>query len=310
MPGPGRVGARDELYGHDPGPPPPHTHTSRSSSEEPGGTWPDRLSDVRPQERDQRRTVEQPVDSLPVGPSLDAPVPLVAEQLVDVLSLVAKYEKEMDRLEDMILMGAPVSAADRRLGVAGSIAPPLPQVPRGRKRRGGTGNCRKPGVVQFLDKLVAVPVVVQRHVLGSARGVPAPQTTDAVEEILPVRVFVEQIVVCQYHRSWEVVFVPQITEEIVEVIQPGSRLSTCSSLCNDKCLGRQSRKLWRSHSCSVFGIVHFLDKAVDTPAGVQRQPRGSDCEKPIEIPKFFSRCTFCPGSSGQVFQPSITKSSW
>ena len=70
-----------------------------------------------------------------------------------------KYEKETDRIEDLVLMGAPVSA-------------------------------------------VVVPVVVQRHVFGSARGVPAPQTMDAVEEIPLVRVFVEQIVVCQYHRSW------------------------------------------------------------------------------------------------------------
>ena len=32
---------------------------------------------------------------------------------MDVLSIVAKYEKEMDRLEDLIPTGAPVSAADR-----------------------------------------------------------------------------------------------------------------------------------------------------------------------------------------------------
>ena len=72
-----------------------------------------------------------------------------------------------------------------------------------------------------MDKLVVVPDVVRRHVLGSARGVPAPQTMDAVEEIPLVRVFVEQIVVCQVPQIMEVFFVPQITEEIVEVIQPG-----------------------------------------------------------------------------------------
>ena len=62
---------------------------------------------------------------------------------------------------------------------------------------------------------------------------------------------------------------PQITEEIVEVIQPGTRLSTCSLLCNDKCLERQSRKLWRFHSSSFLGVVQFLDKVLDTSAGVQ-----------------------------------------
>ena len=81
--------------------------------EDTGGTRPDRLVDVRPQERVQRRTVEQLVDAAPCLPALDAPVPLVVEQLVDVLSLVAKYETEMDRLEDRILQGALVSAAEK-----------------------------------------------------------------------------------------------------------------------------------------------------------------------------------------------------
>ena len=56
--------------------------------------------------------MEQLVDSPPVVPSLDAPVPQMAEQFVDVLYLVAKCEKEMERLEDLVLMRAPVSAAD------------------------------------------------------------------------------------------------------------------------------------------------------------------------------------------------------
>ena len=55
----------------------------------------------------QRHTVEHIVDSAPVVPPLDAPVPLMAEQLADVLSLIAKYEKEMDRIEDLILVGYP-----------------------------------------------------------------------------------------------------------------------------------------------------------------------------------------------------------
>ena len=78
------------------------------------GSRPDRLLDVSgPQERVQRRTMEQLVDSPLVVPSLDAPVPLPVEQLADVLSLVAEYENEMDRIEDLILVGSPVSTADR-----------------------------------------------------------------------------------------------------------------------------------------------------------------------------------------------------
>ena len=51
--------------------------------EELGGTRPDRLYEVRPQERDQRRTVEQNVDTALFFPSLDVPVQM-ANQLLEV----------------------------------------------------------------------------------------------------------------------------------------------------------------------------------------------------------------------------------
>ena len=62
---------------------------------------------------------------------LDAPAPLVVEQLVDVLALVEKKEREedarMDQLEEMILTGQPVSVADkeawRRRAKAGGPRP-------------------------------------------------------------------------------------------------------------------------------------------------------------------------------------------
>ena len=44
----------------------------------PGGSRPDRLTEVRPQERDQRHTVEQII----LAPVLDVPVPLMEEQLL------------------------------------------------------------------------------------------------------------------------------------------------------------------------------------------------------------------------------------
>ena len=49
------------------------------------GSRPDRLVDVRPQERVPRRIVEQLVDYVPVVPLLDAPVPQTVDQLVEVL---------------------------------------------------------------------------------------------------------------------------------------------------------------------------------------------------------------------------------
>ena len=58
--------------------------SSRCAREELGGTRPDRLIEVRPQERDQWCTVVQIVDSPQVVPSLDVPAPQMENQLVEV----------------------------------------------------------------------------------------------------------------------------------------------------------------------------------------------------------------------------------
>ena len=259
---------------------------------------PDRLSDVRPQEQVQRHNVEQLVDSPPVVPSLDAPVPLMAEQLVDVLSLVAKYEKEMDRLEDLILTGAPVSAADKEawrrwVNRSSSSSGAKRKKKKRRKRKlPKAGGRAVLGQVGCHARCCATTRLGERSWCASAtdhgrcgedsacaclrgadRGVPVPQIM-------------------------EVFFVPQITEEIVEVIQPGTRVSTCSLLCNDKCLGRQSRKLWKFHSCSLLEVVQSLDKVVDTPAGVQRHARGPDCAENRGVSAVAALDGFVPGDPG------------
>ena len=106
MPGPGS-GGREMNFTATIRDPPLPSRSSSALKKSPAGrgltAWQSR----------QRRTAEQVDDSAPVVPSLDAPVPLMAEQLVDVLSLIAKCEKEMDRIEDLILVGSPVSTADR-----------------------------------------------------------------------------------------------------------------------------------------------------------------------------------------------------
>ena len=51
------------------------------------GSRPDRLACVRPQEWVQQHSADQIVDTAPVLPILDVPVPLMGEQLVDVLRL-------------------------------------------------------------------------------------------------------------------------------------------------------------------------------------------------------------------------------
>ena len=49
------------------------------------GSRPDRLAGVRPQERVQQHSADQVVDTAPVLPILDVPVPMMGEQRVDVL---------------------------------------------------------------------------------------------------------------------------------------------------------------------------------------------------------------------------------
>ena len=68
------------------------------------GSRRDRLAGVRPQERVQQHFVDQFVDTAPVLPILDDPVPLMGEQLVDVLqffdalSPVAEQDIEVPKI--------------------------------------------------------------------------------------------------------------------------------------------------------------------------------------------------------------------
>ena len=81
---PGQGGARDELHGYAPEDAPPQAAGTLyfpvdvDDLPAAGGSRPDRLSEVRPQERVQRRTVEQII----LSPMLDVPVPLMEEQLL------------------------------------------------------------------------------------------------------------------------------------------------------------------------------------------------------------------------------------
>ena len=70
-------------------PPTPQPELFSLYDEEPGGSRPDRIPTLSgPQERVQRHTVDQIFDALSFLPTLDTPVPLMVEQLVDVLRFV------------------------------------------------------------------------------------------------------------------------------------------------------------------------------------------------------------------------------
>ena len=275
--------------------------------EEPAGARPDRLAGVRPQERVQRHTVEHIVDSAPVVPSLDAPVPLMAEQLVDVLSLVEEYEKEMDRIEDLILVGSPVSVADReawRRWVNNASS-------SGSKRKKKKRRKRK------LPKAGARPVLGQ----GGCRA-RCCATTGFGEPV-----------VCQRHRpwtswrrfrlcasSWGRSWCANATDHggFRRATDHGGNHGGDSAgdkvvdmlvIVQRQVLGETEQKTEEVPQFRSHGVVQFLDKVVDTPAGVQRQVLGSDCAENRGVSAVAALGRVCPGQPGRFFEPSMMKSS-
>ena len=92
------------------------------------GARPDRLVGVRPQERDQRHTVEQTVDTVLFVPSLDAPVPQMENQLVDVRRLFDVVIPEQV-IEVPKISSTPRPPRRRRVRFAEQTAEQLVEVP-------------------------------------------------------------------------------------------------------------------------------------------------------------------------------------
>ena len=267
------------------------------------GSRPDRLAGVRPQEQVQRHTVGQVVDAVPGLPALDVPLPLKVKQLADVLSLIAQYEKEMDRIEDLVLMGTPVSTADReawRRWVNNSSSSGSKRKKKKRRKRKlpkagerpvlGQGGCRARCCA---TTGLGEPVVCQRH---------RPWTS--------WRRF--RLCVSSWSRSWcpmpqimEVFVVPPIMEEIMEVIQLGTKLLTCSLLCNDKCLGRQSRKLRRFRSSALLGSSSSWTRLLTRPLVCNVRCLVQTVQKTVVFLQIQLSDEFVPGQPGRFFEPSM-----
>ena len=92
------------------------------------GARPDRLVGVRPQERDQRHTVEQTVDTVLFVPSLDVPVPQMENQLVDVCRLFDVLIPEQV-IEVPKISSTPRPPRRRRVRFAEQTAEQLVEVP-------------------------------------------------------------------------------------------------------------------------------------------------------------------------------------
>ena len=95
---------RDEVHGHVPEAPTPqergtqHFFLDDDSVPELGGSRPDRLVDVRPQERVPRRIVEQTVDTVPVVQLLHVPVPQMVDSVVEVLKILDKSFPDVEHV--------------------------------------------------------------------------------------------------------------------------------------------------------------------------------------------------------------------
>ena len=96
--------------------------------EELGGTRPDRLFEVRPQERVQRRTVEQIVDDTLIVPTLDVPVPQMESQLVEVCRQLDTHVPEQ-AIEVPKITSTPRHSRRRRVRFAQQTAEQLVEVP-------------------------------------------------------------------------------------------------------------------------------------------------------------------------------------
>ena len=95
---------RDDVHGRVPGEPSPqepgtqHFFLDDDSVPELGGSRPDRLVDVRPQERVTRRIVEQTVDIVPVVQLLHVPVPQMVDSVVEVLKILDKSVPDVEQV--------------------------------------------------------------------------------------------------------------------------------------------------------------------------------------------------------------------
>ena len=76
----------------------PARGTSNDSVPELGGSRPDRLLGVRPQERVPRRIVEQIVDSAPVRPLLHDPEPQLVDSVVEVRKILDNLLPDVEQV--------------------------------------------------------------------------------------------------------------------------------------------------------------------------------------------------------------------
>ena len=158
-----RVGewVRGALHGEVPEAPTPqepgtqHFFLDDDSVPELGGSRPDRLVDVRPQERVPRRIVEQTVDIVPVVQLLLVPVPQMVDSVVEVLKILDKSVPDVEQVIEVPKILQHV-ALQRSSLQEPQLAEQLVEVP--------TPSPAFPPVPQMEHQLVEMPPIVPQLV--------------------------------------------------------------------------------------------------------------------------------------------------
>ena len=153
---------RGEVHGHVPEAPTSSEPGTRyfslddnDSVPELGGSRPDRLVDVRPQERVPRRIVEQTVDTVPVVQLLHVPVPQMVDSVVEVLKILDKSVPDVEQVIEVPKILQHV-ALQRSSLQEPQLAEQLVEVP--------TPSPALPPVPQMEHQLVEVPPIVPQLV--------------------------------------------------------------------------------------------------------------------------------------------------
>ena len=145
---------REEVHGEVPEAPTPQEPGTRyfhlddlDSVPELGGSRPDRLAGVRPQERVPRHIVEQIVDSAPVLPLLHAPVPQTVDSVGEVLKILNELVPDVEQVIDV---------------------PKIPWSSRWSYRR-FVDSLRQPQTAEQLVEVLGFDFVFVRHIEGASR---------------------------------------------------------------------------------------------------------------------------------------------
>ena len=245
--------------------------------------------------------------SAPKVQVLDAPAALLVEQLADVLALVEKKEREedarMDQLENMILKGKSVSAADKEAWRRWARAGGTKRKRKKRRKRKLPRTSLRPAArvpaVQARDHGGA-PVPVHRpsawHSSCTQRQVGSVHTVQVCGDFTGAA-FGQVVVLPVLEQDRSMVRTVQISVEIPHAqfcpqLQLHARFCATTGAWGDT--EQNTVEVPQLQLCRGRP-VQFLDKVVDTPAGVQRHARGPDCAENRGVSEVAALGRVCPG---------------